>query len=156
MKPLLFFLAALPFGSLVEYLLHRFVIHARVSNGITRRHKMHHKSNQADSLWGDFRDFSPGFLPFCWLGFLAGRSAGVAFLLGTVFYAFVVALIHKLSHEHPNWIFWMSPDVHSIHHQQSPRANYGIVTHFWDLVFGTYQPAKPIVKPRPVLDVKST
>lgn len=132
------FLVAFPTGTLAEYLLHRFLLHARSRTFIVRRHRLHHKSNQADTLWGDFRDFLPGMLPFCWLGFLHGPAAGVGFSLGAVGYVFLLALVHKLSHERPRLIFWMSPNSHTLHHGATPRHNFGIVTRFWDVVFGTY------------------
>jgi sterol desaturase/sphingolipid hydroxylase (fatty acid hydroxylase superfamily) len=132
------FVVAFPTGTLAEYLLHRFLLHARSRTFVVRRHRLHHKSNRADTLWGDFRDFLPGMLPFCWIGFLHGRAAGVGFLLGAIGYVFLLALVHKLSHERPRLVFWMSPNSHALHHGATPRHNFGIVTRFWDLVFGTY------------------
>jgi sterol desaturase/sphingolipid hydroxylase (fatty acid hydroxylase superfamily) len=136
-------LLALLLGTLVEYLLHRFLLHARSRNFITRRHRLHHKSNRADTLWGDFRDFLPGMVPFCWLGFLHSPAGGVGFLFGGVVYVFVLALVHKLSHEGPHLIFWMSPNAHALHHDEAPCCNFGIVTRFWDVVFGTYADHRP-------------
>jgi sterol desaturase/sphingolipid hydroxylase (fatty acid hydroxylase superfamily) len=133
-----FFLLAFPTGTLVEYVLHRFVLHAASRTYITRRHRMHHKTNEADTLWGDFRDFLPGMVPFCWFGFLHSIVAGVAFLLGGVGYVFLLALVHKLSHERPRLVFWMRPNPHALHHGITPRGNFGITTRFWDVVFGTY------------------
>jgi sterol desaturase/sphingolipid hydroxylase (fatty acid hydroxylase superfamily) len=137
------FLCALPTGTLVEYVLHRFVLHAPRRSFVTHRHRMHHKENEADTLWGDFRDFLPGMVPFCWFGFLHSVSAGIGFLLGGVAYVFVLASVHKLSHERPWLIFWMSPNSHELHHGETPRHNFGIVTRFWDVVFGTYSNERP-------------
>src|SRR5262245_50388741 len=127
------FLLAFPTGTLVEYLLHRFVLHARSRTFISRRHRLHHKSNQADTLWRDFRDFLPGMVPFCWFGFLHSPSSGLAFLLGGVAYVFLLALVHTLSHKRPRLVFWMEPNSHSLHHGETPRDNFGIVTRFWDI-----------------------
>ena len=147
-SPLLIaFLVALPTGTLVEYVLHRFLLHARTHTFITRRHRLHHKSNLADTLWGDFRDFLPGMFPFCLLGFLHNPTAGVGFFLGCVTYIFLLALVHKLSHERPRLIFWMSPNAHALHHGETPRHNFGIVTRFWDVVFGTYADCRPVRAP---------
>lgn len=129
---------ALPTGTLVEYVLHRFVLHAPRRSFITHRHRMHHKSNEADTLWGDFRDFFPGMVPFGWFGFLHSVVAGVAFFLGGAAYVLILASVHKLSHERPRLIFWMHPNSHVLHHGETPRRNFGIVTRFWDVVFGTY------------------
>jgi sterol desaturase/sphingolipid hydroxylase (fatty acid hydroxylase superfamily) len=132
------FLLTFPAGTLVEYTLHRFLLHSRNRSFISRRHRLHHKSNQADTLWGDFRDFLPGMVPFCWLGFLHSVVAGLAFLVGGLGYVFLLASVHKLSHERPRLVFWMSPNSHVLHHGETPRHNFGIVTRFWDVVFGTY------------------
>lgn len=132
------FTLAFPTGTLVEYGLHRFLLHSRSRNFISHRHRLHHKSNCADSLWGDFRDFSPGMVPFCWFGFVHSTVAGMAFLCGGVAYVFFLALVHKLSHERPRLVFWMNPNAHDLHHGTTHRLNFGIVTRFWDRVFGTY------------------
>lgn len=132
------FLIALPVGTLIEYVLHRFVLHARSRTFITHRHRLHHKSNATDTLWGDFRNFMPGMLPFCWLGFLHSVPAGVGFVLGGVAYVFFLALVHKWSHERPKLVFWMNRNAHELRHGETPRRNYGIVTRFWDRVFRTY------------------
>lgn len=137
------FLLAFPTGTLAEYGLHRFVLHAPSRTFVTRRHRLHHKANAPDTLWGDFRDFLPGMVPFCWFGFLHGAPAGVAFALGGITYVFFLALVHTLSHERPRLIFWMSPNAHALHHGETPRHNFGIVTRFWDVVFGTYATERP-------------
>jgi len=141
------FLVAFPIGTLVEYALHRFVLHSRRLTLIARRHRLHHKSNRADSLWGDFRDFLPGMLPVGWFGFLHSNAAGLAFLLGCVAYVLLLAAVHKLSHERPGIIFWMTPNSHSLHHGTTPRYNFGIITRIWDVVFGTYANQRPLRGP---------
>jgi sterol desaturase/sphingolipid hydroxylase (fatty acid hydroxylase superfamily) len=131
-------LLALPMGTLVEYIIHRFLLHARSRTFITHRHRLHHKDNRADTLWGDFRDFLPAMIPFCWFGFFHSAAAGIGFFLGCTAYIFILAFVHKLSHERPRLIFWMSPNAHALHHDETPRHNFGIVTRFWDVMFGTY------------------
>jgi ubiquitin-conjugating enzyme E2 variant len=137
------FSLAFPVGTLVEYVLHRFLLHSHSRTFISRRHRLHHKSNRADTLWGDFRDFLPGMLPFCWLGFLHSPAAGAAFLVGGVSYVLLLATVHKLSHERPRLVFWMSTNSHGLHHGETPRHNFGIVIRFWDVVFGTYSNERP-------------
>jgi sterol desaturase/sphingolipid hydroxylase (fatty acid hydroxylase superfamily) len=140
------FALAFPVGTLVEYVLHRWVLHGRRRSFVAHRHRLHHKSNAADTLWGDFRDFSLGAVPVCWLGFLHSPAAGVGFLLGCAGYVFLLALVHKLSHERPGVVFWMSRNSHELHHGETPRHNFGIVTRFWDRVFGTYADRGPVTR----------
>ncbi|MFO0848157.1 MAG: sterol desaturase family protein [Gemmataceae bacterium] len=141
------FLAAFPTGTLVEYLLHRFVLHAPSRTAIARRHRRHHKTDRADTLWGDFRDFLPGLLPVGWVGFVHSPAAGLAFLAGGVCYVLLLAAVHKLSHERPRLVFWMDPNSHALHHGETPRHNFGIATRFWDVVFGTYAAHRPGADP---------
>src|SRR5262245_4273386 len=139
------FLLAFPVGTLVEYLIHRFVLHARNRTLLAHKHRLHHKDNLADTLWADFRDFLPGMLPVGWIGFLHSTSAGIGFTLGGIVYVLFLATVHKLSHERPGLIFWMHPNSHCLHHCDKPSMNYGIVTRLWDRVFGTYADAEPSI-----------
>ncbi|MBA4191926.1 MAG: hypothetical protein C0467_28435 [Planctomycetaceae bacterium] len=133
-----FFLAGLAVGTLVEYLLHRFLLHSRLRHRIIRRHKMHHKTHVRHSIVSEFLGFFPGVVPFLWVGFAHNTSAGVAFVVGELVYVLAVAVAHKWSHEAPHRLFWMNPVVHDLHHDGRSRWNYGVVTSFWDRVFGTY------------------
>jgi sterol desaturase/sphingolipid hydroxylase (fatty acid hydroxylase superfamily) len=133
------FLAAVLLGTLVEYLAHRFVLHARWRTRVVRRHRLHHKRYVRYSLVSEFAGFFPGAVPFLGLGFVYGRAAGVAFLAGGVGYVVLLAACHKLSHQDPRRLFWMNPNLHALHHDRHPRCNYGITTGLWDRVFGTYR-----------------
>ena len=132
------FLLAFPIGTLAEYLIHRFVLHSRIQTFISRGHGQHHKSNAAGSIAVDFRDFSSGILPFGWLGFAHSVPAGLAFLAGAFAFVFCLTVIHKWNHEHPERIFWMRPNSHVTHHEWGRRRNFGITSHFWDRIFGTF------------------
>lgn len=137
-------------GTLVEYIMHRFVLHSNIRSGvmlwITQRHWNHHISNEADHIWGDFRDSLPVTLAFCWLGFLHSWPIGLAFLAGTLFYTFILAISHKWSHEHPNWLVTLGIPVHAAHHDGKANVNYGVTTMFWDWVFRTYEPSSPATR----------
>jgi len=132
------FMLAIQAGTLVEYGLHRWVLHARRRTFVAHRHRMHHKSNVADTPWGDFRDFYLGAIPLCWLGLFHSAVAGVGFLLGGAVYVLLLAQVHKLSDERPGLIFWMPRNSHELHHSETPRHSFGIITRLWDRVFGTY------------------
>ncbi len=134
-----FFVAALALGSLIEYLLHRFVLHSRLQHWAVRRHKRHHKTHVRYSIVSEFFGFLPAAVPFLWIGFVHSPLAGGAFAAGSVVYVLAVAVAHKWSHEAPHRLFWMNPAVHAVHHRASVRWNFGVVTRFWDRVFGTYR-----------------
>jgi sterol desaturase/sphingolipid hydroxylase (fatty acid hydroxylase superfamily) len=134
-----FFAAALALGTLVEYLLHRYVLHSRLRHWVVRRHKMHHKTYVRYTVGSEFLGFLPGAVPLLWVGFVHSPAAGVAFVAGEVAYVVAVAAAHKWSHEAPHRLFWMDPAVHAAHHADSVRWNFGVLTTFWDRVFGTYR-----------------
>lgn len=137
---LAFFVGAIVLGTLIEYLTHRFFLHSQLRHWMVRRHKMHHKEYVRYSVASEFVGFFPPAIPFLWVGFLHSAGAGLAFLAGAFVYVLAVALAHKWSHEAPHRLFWMSPAVHAAHHASSVRWNFGVVTNFWDRVFGTYRP----------------
>lgn len=134
-----FFLAALALGTVVEYLLHRFVLHSRLRHWVIRRHKLHHKTYVRYSIASEFLGFFPPAIPFLWVGFVHSTPAGLAFVAGEVAFVLAEAVAHKLSHEAPHRLFWMDPAVHAAHHADGGRWNYGVLTTFWDRVFGTYR-----------------
>lgn len=138
---LAFFVAALATGTLVEYLLHRFFLHSRLRHWVIRRHKMHHKAYVRYSIASEFLGFFPAAVPFLWVGFVHSVAAGFAFAAGAVAYVLATAVAHKWSHEAPHRLFWMHPAVHAVHHTDSVRWNFGVLTNFWDRVFGTYRAA---------------
>jgi sterol desaturase/sphingolipid hydroxylase (fatty acid hydroxylase superfamily) len=138
-----FFLAALAIGSVVEYFVHRFVLHSRFRFWMIRRHKLHHKTYVRYSIASEFLGFFPPAVPLLWIGFVHSAPAGLAFAAGTVAYVLAVAVVHKWSHEAPHRLFWMHPAVHGVHHECGAGWNYGVVTPFWDRVFGTYRARAP-------------
>ena len=134
-----FFLSALAMGTVVEYLLHRFFLHSRLRHWVIRRHKLHHKTYVRYSIASEFVGFFPPAIPFLWVGFVHSTPAGFAFVAGEVAFVLAEAVAHKWSHEAPHRLFWMDPAVHAIHHTDGVRWNYGVLTTFWDRVFGTYR-----------------
>lgn len=134
-----FFLAALALGTVVEYLLHRFFLHSRFRHWVIRRHKLHHKTYVRYSIASEFLGFFPPAIPFLWVGFVHSVPAGLAFVAGEIAFVLAEAVAHKWSHEAPHRLFWMDPAVHAVHHADGVRWNYGVLTTFWDRVFGTYR-----------------
>jgi sterol desaturase/sphingolipid hydroxylase (fatty acid hydroxylase superfamily) len=135
---LAFFVGALVLGTLVEYLLHRFFLHSRLRHWVIRRHKLHHKKYVRYSVASEFLGFFPPAVPFLWVGFVHSTAAGLAFIAGEFAYLLAEAVAHKWSHEAPRRLFWMDPAVHALHHEGRAKSNYGVLTTFWDRVFGTY------------------
>jgi sterol desaturase/sphingolipid hydroxylase (fatty acid hydroxylase superfamily) len=93
-------------------------------------------------------DYAGASAPLLPIGFLFGVPAGLGFIAGALLYVFFAAWAHQMHHERPELVFWMKTPVHRVHHdRQLRRANFGLVTDFWDRVFGTYVPL-PVDAPR--------
>ena len=138
------FIAVLFFGGLVawslaEYLLHRFVLHHWPY--FSGHHKAHHDSPR--SMIGAPTLFTLAFfaavfyLPL-WLpnGEAIALSSFVGFLTGYVAYG---AIHHAVHHaEGQGLLLRHFKRLHAIHHHGSSVRNFGVLTSFWDRVFGTY------------------
>jgi sterol desaturase/sphingolipid hydroxylase (fatty acid hydroxylase superfamily) len=135
--------AALFFGTLVEYLLHR-AMHEW--GFFTARHWYHHKVNHAhDWLWDAFCYYLPLSTPLLLIGLLGGFYFFVGWCVGDLVFCFILSACHYIQHHHPRKVFWMRYPIHKLHHRcrKADRCyNYGIVTCWWDHVFGTYHVPK--------------
>ena len=138
------FIAELFFGGLVawsftEYLLHRFVLHHWPY--FSGHHKAHHDSPR--SMIGAPTLFTLAFFAavFClplWLldGEAIALSSFAGFLTGYVAYG---AIHHAVHHaEGQGLLLRHFKRLHAIHHHGSCDRNFGVLTSFWDRVFGTY------------------
>ena len=138
------FIAVLFFGGLVawslaEYLLHRFVLHHWPY--FSGHHKAHHDSPR--SMIGAPTLFTLAFFAavFClplWLldGEAIALSSFAGFLTGYVAYG---AIHHAVHHaEGQGLLLRHFKRLHAIHHHGSCDRNFGVLTSFWDRVFGTY------------------
>lgn len=125
----------------MEYLLHRFFLHTWLRHWVIHRHKLPHKTYVRYSIASEFVGFFPPAIPFLWVGFVHSTPAGLAFVASEVTFVLAEAVAHKWSHEAPHRLFWTDPAVHAVHHTGGARWNYGVLTTFWDRVFGTYRVA---------------
>lgn len=132
----LVFVAAFAGGSLVEYGLHR-LMHAGFMRKtfLGRAHAAHHLTQTAQTWWREGIDYTLIALPYGLVGLFAGWPFGVAWLLGSISYAFVAGFVHANSHESP---CRETPGSHHSIHHHFPRKNYGITTSLWDRVFRSH------------------
>lgn len=132
------FILAFVLGSLVEYWVHR-LMHKPYKVG--QRHRNHHKSNTAQGVLWEFRDYVRGtvvvFFPLFWVSWWAG----LGWVCGCLAYAAFSSYAHQLQHENPTRCFWMKMPVHYVHHKYNQwHHNFGLAVDWWDHVFGTYKP----------------
>ncbi|MHB1229462.1 MAG: sterol desaturase family protein [Halothiobacillus sp.] len=137
-------LAALILGfigwTLLEYGLHRFVLH-HVSP-FKQWHSAHHEAPDlavGTPTWVSLSLVALViFLPTYWLmGLWLGAGFGVGLLIGYGIYTW----LHHAEHHWRSNVPWFRrlKRMHAIHHHTFNESNYGVITLFWDRVFGTYR-----------------
>jgi len=134
---LLIFALALVVSSFVEYWVHRL---AHLGIVLKERHWTHHKENDADSWLRGWVRLMAAILPWTgWVGFPFGIEIGFAVLAAELSYMALAVYAHELQHVYPDQVFWMKCPIHQLHHDDpGGHENFGLVTDFWDRVFGTH------------------
>jgi sterol desaturase/sphingolipid hydroxylase (fatty acid hydroxylase superfamily) len=123
--------------TLVEYLIHRFVYHH--APVFSRLHGEHHRVPNAFIGVPSF--LSSGFLiAVCFLPVLvfdavAASGFTIGMMLGYAAYMFVHHATHHMTIEPGHWLY--EARLRHLAHHYHDNANFGIVTGFWDRVFGT-------------------
>ena len=134
------FTAAMAGWTLLEYLLHRFLLHR--SSVFAGMHAVHHDSPRAyvgTPTWVSLGTFwLVVFLPVWWgvsFNIASGLTAGV--MMGFLWYGVVHHVIH---YRRPRVLAsWMlaSRHRHLRHHYSTQAGNFGVTIPLWDYVFGT-------------------
>lgn len=126
--------------SLIEYAFHRWVLHRLV----TREHNLHH-----------LEPFVPHAMPFSTglaahtavlvlLSLCVGLDLGLLVMLGTSTGYALYCQLHELMHHDPILARRLMPRLyrhHMLHHRNKfggAERNFGVLTTFWDRLFGTY------------------
>ena len=133
------YVAGLVGWTLAEYLLHRFALHGW--SYFASFHKSHH--DEPREMIGSPVMFSmlvftlSIFLPV-FLSAGAGPAFAVfaGFLSGYVAFAAVHEVVHHSEGQSP--LLRHFKKLHAIHHHGNSNKNFGVLTGFWDRVFGTY------------------
>jgi sterol desaturase/sphingolipid hydroxylase (fatty acid hydroxylase superfamily) len=139
-------LAGVAAWTLLEYLLHRFVLH-RIPT-FAEMHAVHHASPRAfvgTPTWVSLLIlWSAIFLP-AWralsLNLASGLIAGV--MLGFVWYGILHHIVH---HRRPRFLAVRLTECihrHLRHHYAQLPGNFGVTTQLWDRLFGTAEPGSP-------------
>lgn len=135
--------------TLIEYLLHRFVLHGLLP--FSSWHQLHHQRPGAligvPVSIGALLTLVFVFLPAA-LVLDHWRSAGLTlgFLSGYLFYA---AIHHVLHHKSDGELPWFTEQrhFHARHHAGlRPPGNYGVTTSIWDRLLGTVAEQAPMVR----------
>ncbi len=135
---MLWVLAGLAVWTLVEYGLHRFVLHRLAP--FAAMHEMHHRNPRA--LIGTPTVVTAAlfavlvFLPALWA---ADVWVACALTLGVLLGYMAYSVLHHAAHHWRSSGAWLKhrKQVHGLHHQFGPPGFYGVTTSLWDHVFRT-------------------
>ena len=139
--------------TLLEYVLHRFVFHARSARGPgAKEHRRHHA--QVDYFAPSWQKALAALvatailLPV--LVLIAGVKLGSAGTLGFILMYLLYEILHRRAHTHPpgsRYGRWQRKN-HFAHHFVDPRLAQGVTTPLWDSVFGTRLSVERVRVPR--------
>jgi hypothetical protein len=129
--------------TLVEYITHRFVLHAIAPV----EHGIHHARPQ-DAI---DRIFWQIWLAFVVLYLMAGGAILAGALVAYAWYLFV----HYCAHQNPAFLPASLLKHHRDHHRFANR-NYGVTTTLWDRVFGTMLPRLDVSAARRINETRGS
>ncbi|MEK7483284.1 MAG: sterol desaturase family protein, partial [Planctomycetota bacterium] len=146
--PLLWFLIGAFSWTLLEYILHRWLLHYQPQSALTRvmlnrLHIDHHHHPRDESivcipfilivpLWG--------VVLASLLLFGGGSDASLLFTCGLALMMVLYDITHFSTHymKAPNKFLKMLKKNHLFHHFKDSKRRFGVTTPFWDFIFGTY------------------
>jgi sterol desaturase/sphingolipid hydroxylase (fatty acid hydroxylase superfamily) len=133
------FIAGVGLWTLVEYVLHRYVLHHVPY--IKEMHEAHHGDQQAligTPVWLSLAIFAGAvFLPLWFVTdpvVTAGLTGGL--MLGYFCYGGAHHIIHHW-HVEPGTFGYRLKRRHLLHHHFDDKGNFGVTNSLWDVVFGT-------------------
>jgi len=137
------FLTGAAAWTLIEYLLHRFVLHQ--IKVFAALHELHHDAPRAyvgTPTWLSLGAIATlVFLPVLLAGSLnVASAAGAGVMAGFFWYGLVHHAIH---HRRPRLLatrLLLTGRRHFVHHYSKQPGNFGVTTALWDWVFGTNLP----------------
>lgn len=150
---LLTVILAFLYSSLVEYCLHRFILHSSYrQEHVKNHHRIFHglKSYELDevissdvlSTFGEILRNAAFYFPPATLFFINEKYLGILFFIVCLLYNLWEEFLHLYFHKRSEVFitkYKMFQDLkehHRVHHYIY-NSNYGIGTSFWDLVFRT-------------------
>lgn len=136
---------------LFAYIWHRYISHSDIIVEIHEIHKKHHGIDLSDNNTSD-EDFILVMLLLIFFEIIAGLITLLNILPNTLIIITIVVsiitfywnnYIHTAYHQEHHWLnsyewFKRDKELHYLHHY-CPTKNFGIMTHFNDKIFGSYQ-----------------
>ena len=144
------FVAGAALWTLVEYLLHRFVLHHVPY--IKDMHDAHHEDQQAligAPIWVSLSLMVVVVLiP---LSLIAEQNVAIGLACGLMLGHFWYGSVHHILHHwkiKPGSYWFRLKRRHMLHHHFDEMGNFGVTSGFWDVVFGTDIKVRVAASPR--------
>ena len=144
------FIAGAALWTLVEYLLHRFVLHHVPY--IKDMHDAHHEDQQAligAPIWISLSLMVVVVLiP---LSLIAEQNVAIGLACGLMLGHFWYGSVHHILHHwkiKPGTYWFRLKRRHMLHHHFDEMGNFGVTSGFWDVVFGTDIKVRVAASPR--------
>jgi sterol desaturase/sphingolipid hydroxylase (fatty acid hydroxylase superfamily) len=145
------FAVSLAIGSLVEYAVHRWLLHwpwprGRHEQLVYDLHENHHDDPRDRSIQPVSLAVSVPVYGLATFFALEGAGAvGAAMMAGLIAFYGYYEWVHHATHNLPARTPWLRQQqrLHRLHHFRDARVNYGVTNPLWDLVFGTYCDPRP-------------
>jgi len=144
------FIAGAALWTLVEYLLHRFVLHHVPY--IKDMHDAHHEDQQAligAPIWISLSLMVVVVLiP---LSLIAEQNVAIGLACGLMLGHFWYGSVHHILHHwkiKPGTSWFRLKRRHMLHHHFDEMGNFGVTSGFWDVVFGTDIKVRVAASPR--------
>lgn len=132
-------LMSLGLWTLIEYLMHRFVLHHIPY--IKQMHDRHHVEEHAavgTPTWLSLGAHALiAFFPLMLVtDFTTASAVTCGLLLGYLWYICIHHILHHWHPVHPGYVYTLKRR-HALHHHIDETINFGVTSGFWDRVFGT-------------------
>ncbi len=136
--------------TLLEYLVHRSVFHHWPIG--RRLHQLHHDhpsdpDAERSSLSTPLLAFPIGFLLIGATGVREGSAIFAGLLMGYLAFIVVHYAVHRWQIGPNSWLY--SAKMRHLTHHRFENCNYGVTTHFWDIVFRTARRPEHMGKSEP-------
>ena len=144
------FVSGVALWTLVEYVLHRFVLHHVPY--IKEAHDAHHQDQQAligTPIWISLTIMVVFVLVP--LNFLVEQHVAIGLACGLMFGHFWYGGVHHILHHwkiEPGTYLYRLKRHHMLHHHFDEKGNFGVTSNFWDVVFGTDLKVRVAAAPR--------
>lgn len=132
-------LAFLGLWTLIEYLMHRFVLHhVPYIKDMHDHHHVEERAREGTPTWLSLAAHaSIAFFPVLLVSnFAAASAVTCGLMLGYLWYVCIHHILHHWHPVHPGYVYTLKRR-HALHHHVDETTNFGVTSAFWDRIFGT-------------------